>query len=306
MSTTQGFSEPLPGYMLARLTDAAYASLTKLEDFYDLLVVWEEPRRHDSRYVVSADVSSGIGEDRCCVEVTRIPTVKDPAEQVAQFVSLQVDPLALAYIVDAVGRYYTGDDGQEALVAVEVNGLGISTVLELQQHLAYSNLYIRREPDEADPSKLTTKIGWNTSKRTRPLILGRYARKVRTIDPNTMIPDYKINSPFTIEELRDFRVPEGKLALWEGEAAPGGYDDCMMAGAIGIHVADTIAHEMGESVDDKRRRLSAEQARRHVESLKTGDRADFRNTDWTEDEVDGFDFYSADQVYDDGYGSLDE
>ena len=306
MSSSQGFSEPLPGYMLARLTASAYASLQKLEDFYDLLIVWEEPRRHDSRYVVSADVSSGIGEDRCCVDVTRVPTVREPAEQVAQFVSLQVDPLALAYVVDAVGRYYTGEDGQEAMAAVEVNGLGVSTVLELQQHLAYSNIYVRREPDEADPTKLTTKIGWNTSKRTRPLILGRYARKVRTVDPNTMIPDYKINSPFTIEELRDFRVPEGKLALWEGEAAPGSYDDCMMAGAIGIHVADTLAYETGESVDDKRRRLAAESARRQAEAARTLDPADFRNTDWTDDEAHEFDYYSADQVYDDGMGAVDD
>lgn len=276
-----------PGYGLRALSPKEYASVMAEQDInylFDYLMIWEAPRK-DKLYIMSVDVSEGIGQDRSVIDITRIGDIYEGDEQVAQFVSDQTDPIDLASVADLVGRLYKGSDEQEALAAVEANNHGLATLSEMQRHLGYSNFFIWRYEDKADESRQqSASIGWYTTQRSRRLIITRYVKKVRTVDPVTGEPDYKINSPITVEELRDFQT---ETTISEAEADPRNpeaHDDCIMCGAIGVHVAQTLHYEHGEPLDERRRRMTEEKRRKESISKVHSMRRDFINTDCTSEE----------------------
>lgn len=252
----------------------------------DSLLVWEPPRR-GFLYVISADISSGLELDQSVIDVTRVGTLKECDEQVAQFVTDTVDETDLAYVIDAIGRFYTGRDGQPALVAIECNGMGLATQNELQRHIGYTNIYIWQYLDAVEGHQFTTKYGWYTNQRTRPLILQAYMHALKTVDPNTGYPDYRINSPHTQHELADFQSPG---PLWMAEAVDGAHDDCILAGAIGVFVARTIQIEArGETVHDARRRVSMEAARAEKVATLKQQSVSYQSTDASFDSMMGRD-----------------
>jgi len=259
----------------------------QLEDLFDYLLIWEPPSPSHI-YVLSCDVADGLGLDRSVVDITRVGTVQRPEEQVAQFVSPHVDPHDLAGVADTMGRIYTGADGLPALAAIEVNNHGGVTQNELSRHYGYDNIYIREVEDQRDPEKrFSAKLGWLTTKANRPRLITHYVKRVKTINAEG-VPDYRINSPFTLEELRDFQTLG---ALGEAEADPTAeeaHDDTIMAGAIGLYVCQTLQFEVGETMADKRRRMVEEQVRRAYQSSLTGVRRDFRNTETTYEEMQGY------------------
>lgn len=283
-----------PGYGM-RVLKAPERQLLLQEDafqgLYDRLLVWEPPRR-GFLYILSADVSNGIGIDNSVIEITRVGTLREPDEQVAQFVTDHVEPDDLAMFIDPIGRLYTGRDGLPAMAAIECNGLGLGTQSELQKHIGYPNIFIWQTLDAIDPAKaFTTRYGWWTSQRSRPLILNRYYHAVKTVDPHTGWPDYRINSPHTIRELACFVSPG---PLWMGEAADGGHDDCIMAGAIGVHVAQTTQEGFRETVHEARKRLSEEAARLDDKRKTAQQGLTAQNTDVTYAEL-----YGQDSLYED-------
>jgi hypothetical protein len=259
-----------------------------LEALKNKLLIWEKPRKRQ-RYVVSADVSNGQGLDRSVLDVTRVGTLREPPEQVAQYVSDDIDPSDLASVIDVVGRVYCDYDSVPALVAIECNGFGLGTQAELIRHHGYTNLYVWQYEDAATAAgRYTQKYGWWTSSRTRPLIIQRYIKAVRHIDEVTGMPEYQINSPFTIAELSDFQTPGQE---WAAEAASGGHDDCIMAGAVGVHVAQTLYFESTEPMADQRARIAEERQRRDSQATLGPDgkpiRVDYQNTDATAEEMTG-------------------
>ena len=251
----------VPGYGMRVLRSADRQSLIEASPdglIYDNLQVWEPPRK-GHLYVISVDVSNGMGLDNSVIDVTRVGTLREPDEQVAQFVTSRIEPDDLSYYIDPVGRLYTGRDGLPALVAIECNGLGLGTQSELQKHLGYPNLFIWQVLDTIHQADAyTRRYGWWTSNRSRPLILGRYYHAVKTVDPRTGWPDYRVNSPHTLREWATFVSPG---PIWMGEAAEGAHDDCVMAGAIGVHVAATLQESYRETTADARKRLAEESAR---------------------------------------------
>lgn len=259
-------------------------SLVSLPD-QQLIVVWEPPQpRHT--YFIGADVSDGIGQDRSVADVVRLATLERPFEQVAQYVSGSVDPVDFAHVLDTLGRFYHDSDGFEAKMAVETNNQGIATQSELERHLGYTNFYVWQWEDSVPGSnRFTRKVGWYTSRRTRPILLTRYHKAVSTFDPVTGEPDLVINSQFTIDEMRDFQT-EGQL--WEAEAGPGSNDDCIMAGAIAYFTAQQEFHEGGETIAEQRRRRAWNEQRRKILTERRGQAKDFINTDATAEEMLGY------------------
>jgi hypothetical protein len=252
----------------------------------DTLLVFEAPRRTlGTRYVISADVADGIGQDRSSVDVLRLGTLSEPEEQVAHFLSDSRDPTALAYIINALGHWYTDRDGFEALVAVELNNHGLATQEVLQIHLGYTHFFVWEVVDARDAaSRFTKRIGWTTTPRTRPIILSHFKNAIETLDPSTGLPDLRLNSPWTIDELADFTT-EG--ALWEAEAAKGAHDDCIMSAAIGHYVAYKTTGVEREPLNEVRRRRSAEKQRQELAAASA--RRDFRNSAFTADEAAAYD-----------------
>jgi len=250
--------------------------------FADWLVIWEPPRpRGPRRYVMSVDVADGLGLDYSVIDLIRLPTIEEPAEQVAQWLSNTVAAKDLAFVCDALGRYYVDSEGIEALAAIEINNHGQATQDLLQLHLGYTNFYVWEYVDAASPERrFSTRIGWLTSPRTRPLLLSAFHSAVTTLDPLTGTPDFILNSPVTRAELRHL-VTEGTLG--EAEAARGQHDDGVMAAAIGYYVAYRLAGGETEPIAEKRRRREALQAL----SLDQGrPRPDWRNLAVTSEEAD--------------------
>lgn len=277
------------GYGLRVLSERETRALDSLMDH---LLVWEAPSKAE-QYVISADVADGVGADRSVVDVTRVGTLERPDEQVAQFVSDSIDPIEFASIIDAIGRFYGDAEGYEALAAIECNNHGLATQAELERHLGYRHFFIWQYEDVAPgANRYTKRIGWYTSTKTRPIILTRYRKAVTTVDPVTGHPDYRINSPFTIAELATFQVPPG-YSIGDAQAVEGQFDDCLMAGAIGVHVAQTLHFEDRESLADMRRRLARERARASDLADRLRTRRDYQNTDATADEALGREEYDG-------------
>lgn len=227
-----------------------------------LLLIFEYPRyRHHpkgaAKYVMSVDVSDGVGLDYSSIGVYRMPTIDEPTEQVCHYVTNTKKPVEVARIADAIGRLYVDEDGLEALAAVESNiGPGLVTQSELQLHLGYSNFYIWETLDAGDmQARFTKRIGWATTMRTRPIILARYYEGLTTTDPITGLLDLRIHSPITRAELRHLIIPkEPGARLGDAVAAPGHHDDCVMEGAIGNFVAYMLMGGETESIHEKRHR----------------------------------------------------
>lgn len=265
-----------PGYGFHRLN---VKELAEQQNLFDCLQMWERPRR-GHRYILGCDVSDGLGKDRSVCDVLRMGTIDEPEEQVAQFVSETCIPKAFAYIVNAIGHLYTWPDGREALAAIECNNHGLSVQDTLQLHMGYRHFYIWEVLDQADPNKrFTTRMGWMTTTRTRPLLLDQFKDAVVAVDPITGYSDLRINSTLTIDEMRDFQT-EG--ALWEAEAARGAHDDCIIALAIAHFVSWRLMAGEREPMEDRRRRRREEKLR----AAKYGDgkKPDYRNTDFTADD----------------------
>ena len=270
------------GYAFRKL---GLAELRERPNLLDTLLIFESPRRgpqhQECRYIISADISDGLSQDRTSIDVIRIGTLTEPAEQVAHFYSDCRTPTQSAYVIEALGRFYADADGLEAMAAVETNNHGLSTQDTLQLHLGYSHFYRWEILDAADPRKrFRTVIGWTTTTRTRPIILDKLYEAITTLDPHTGLPDYRINSPHTQNELTDFQT-EG--ALWEAEASRGAHDDALLSSAIGYYVAWRQAGGEIEPLGDRRRRKHEEAARREQQAGQVGH--DYRNSAYTFDEI---------------------
>ncbi len=267
------------------------------DDLYDRLLIWEKPRK-TQLYVLSVDVGDGIGQDRSVCDVTRIGTLLEPDEQVAQWVSAFTDPLGLAPIVDVIGQLYLGSDSQPALVAVECNNHGLVTQSELVAHYGYSNMFVWEYLDAPDPSAgQSRRIGWYTTPRTRPLIITRYLRKLKSFDPVTGLPDYRVNSPLTFEELRSFQTTGGIREAEADPTNPDAHDDCVMAGAIGVWVSGRMQYGIAEPVDEGRRRLTEQKQRREARDQHSAEARDYINQDFTVEEVGMEDNYGPNDPY---------
>jgi phage terminase large subunit len=115
-----------------------------------------------------------------------------------------------------LGQYYN-----EALLAVETN-FSTHPQKELER-LGYKNFYVRERADTYS-GRTAKSFGFQTTSRTRPMVLGELQRLVR--EQPELIVDQT-----TLDELLTFTFDEKMHAAAEGDA----HDDCVMALAIAYH-----------------------------------------------------------------------
>ena len=286
-----------PGYGFRRLGKEELRDLPSLR--HSVLTIFEYPRARGSRrYVMSVDVGDGLGLDYSVVTIVRLPTIEEPAEDVAQYVSNTVKPSQLAFVCDAIGRFYVDEDGTEALAAVELNNHGATVQDLLQLHLGYGSFYVWEVVDAATPeARYTKRIGWQTTVRTRPLLLEKFHDAVTSLDPLSGIADFRLNSVITRQEMHFF-VTEGLLG--EAEHAKGQHDDAIFSSAIGYYVAHRLAGGEAEPIAERRRRRQQLQAQTRL----TGVTLDYRNTAVSADAAkEGIDD-DADEDFGDDSGSI--
>jgi len=173
-------------------------------------------------YVIGADVGSGVaGKDGDPSSADVVDAVT--GEQVAHLHVIE-EPQAFALDLYQLGKYYN-----EALIAVEVTGgHGLATALALRD-MGYTKLYQRRVYDRLSGG-FVNKIGWNTTKATRRLMIDG----LRAAFSNGEVV---VNERATLQEMLTFvRNP----TTGEFEAAAGAHDDRVISLAIACMVRKDV------------------------------------------------------------------
>ena len=191
------------------------------------LWIWKYPE-HDKRYLVSADVARGDGQDYSAFHVIDIETMEQVAEYKGQSPTKDYGNM----LVNIASEY------NQALLVIENANIGWASIQQVIDR-EYNNLYYTyRHEGVTDPEVQLNKNydlqgkdkatpGFTTSSRTRPLLISK-------LDTYLREKACTIRSKRLIEELFVF--------IWKGNKAQaqGGYnDDLVMSVSIGLYVRDT-------------------------------------------------------------------
>ncbi len=167
------------------------------------LHIWEKPDPEYS-YYIAVDVSegdSGSG-DYSCAEVLKIGRGPEPDEQVAEWHGY-INPTPLGNVVAALAYWYNS-----AQVAVECNGVGISTNNQLFRILEYENIYRWKHIDRIK-NFVTDAMGWWTNHKTRDVII---TKTREAIMERTLV----LRSERLVDQMMDFSKEEG-ASRYEGQ-----------------------------------------------------------------------------------------
>lgn len=187
--------------------------------------VWSKFNK-DHTYVCGADVAEGIGGD------WSVAVMIDCNErEVVASIRGQWTPFEFAHKLNELCDYYQGAGKSHPLLAVERNNHGHAVLLELENHIQYSNLY--RAKDE--------RLGWKTDLITRPIIIDIF---LDAITNTTVI----INDKELLTECLTLENSKGKI-----KAADNKHDDCVMAAAIAIQIM--IENGISETYENVENRI---------------------------------------------------
>jgi hypothetical protein len=235
--------------------------------------IFEEPRRGFT-YVVGVDGSYGDPEydpfdavtgekDPSAVEVLRVGTKDEPAEQVASFMGYVHPTDELPLIAEKLGKRY-GDQTNEnypAMMACEVNN-GSPSAQTQDQLLkrGYPHFYIWPKKNRVGGG-YTNAIGWETTPRTRPWITSCV---VKDIQEGFLV----VNSPITLQQMKTFvktRTDGGTVRI---DHEPGHHDDSLFA----LGIADFVSQEQAAVY------LAREAARLGEPDLEPKQKIDYQST----------------------------
>lgn len=178
------------------------------------LSIWELPDRIEE-YVIGADVAEGVrGGDYSVADVIKKKNMKTVAK-----IRGHMDPDIFGHQLDKLGRFYNN-----ALLGVEINNHGLAVVQRLRD-LYYHNLYRREKGLDESFEESTSKLGWKTDMRTKPLMIDYLAEAIR----EGYVIDY---DPVFVEEAMSYVVDDnGKTNAEEGS-----HDDTVIAKAIALQM----------------------------------------------------------------------
>lgn len=172
------------------------------------ITVWKMPEP-DRFYAIGADVAEGLvqGDYSCAL-------VGDEEFDVVAMWHGHIDPDLFGMELIKLGKFYN-----EAYIGVENNNHGLTTLTVLKRE-EYWNLYYSKSFDKI-ADKVTQKLGWTTSIRTKPLMIDKLSEFVREF----LIGIY---SDLIISEMFTYVIEDnGKT-----NAQSGCFDDTVMACAI--------------------------------------------------------------------------
>ena len=177
-------------------------------------------RQPGRSYVIGADVSEGISTgDFDAAHVLDWET----SEIVAVWHG-KVPPDTFGEYLVGLGTYYN-----QALIGCEINNHGFTTNIKIRD-LDYANQYTRVEFDKTT-EKTTEKLGWETNRKTKPVVINTLAGFVRD-------DDFPICDEETILELLSYQeLPKTSASNYvKMAAATGGNDDRVISLAIAIQM----------------------------------------------------------------------
>lgn len=177
------------------------------------LKVWLQPQvGHD--YVIGADVAEGIDEDFSCATVMD----KLTHQTVARFRG-DMEPADFGEYLALLGTWYN-----HALIGPEINNHGLTAVQRLRD-VGYDNIYRRELGIDERYEEYTSKLGWRTDVRTKPLMIDNLSE---AISSNQIIDYDKIFIRECMTYIRDNR---GRTNAQEGQ-----HDDTVIATAIALQL----------------------------------------------------------------------
>jgi hypothetical protein len=169
-----------------------------------------------TEYCIGGDTAGDTLGDEFSSDVIDAKTL----EQVATL-TMQIDEDLFAKQMYCLGMYY-----RWALISVETN---FSTFPQKKlEELGYPNFYVREVVDRFDKST-TKQFGFNTNRKTKPLILGGLVELVRE---HTEI----FNDEKTLRQMLTFVKKDGGVQ----EAEEGYHDDKVMSIAIAHHSVNQV------------------------------------------------------------------
>jgi hypothetical protein len=179
----------------------------------------------DHTYVAGVDTAAGIGKDYTFLDIWDV----DTQEQVAQWFSNTVDPIAAAYIHAPILWLY------KAFLVAEINNHGYSYVSHMIEVYPQDMMYHEdRYNDKEEDSLGITGLGFKTGAR-KPLWINRYSNYLTTMQA-------RIYSSQTAVQLSSFtETDSGKL-----EGGDKANDDAVISGLmtfIGMWNLDRIPLE---------------------------------------------------------------
>lgn len=228
--------EPVWGYL--QIEDGV---VVFREDKNGYVGIWKKPEP-GLRYAIGADVAEGLVDgDYSCGLVGCIDTF----DVVAMWHG-HIDPDLFGMELIKLGMYYN-----EAFLGVESNNHGLTTLTTIKKQ-EYWNLYFTKIHDKIT-EKMTMKLGWETTSRTKPLMIDKLQEFIRE-------RHLGIFSDLIISECFTYVIEDNGST----NAQPGCHDDTVMALGIllqlmledrGVDYIPEIPHDerdrvRGEVIDD--------------------------------------------------------
>ena len=209
------------------------------------LKIWEKPIE-GVNYVIGADVSD-TGEDNSVATIMRTDTTTTVARWCGD-----IEPADFGEELMMLGKYYNN-----ALIGVESNNHGLTTIQRLRD-MRYKNLYRREKGIDERFESATSKLGWRTDRKTKPLMIDHLSEHIT----KGTLKDY---DKMFISECIDYVVDKkGRTNAQDGK-----HDDRVIATAIALQL-----FEGGAIVYRRRARASYPsqyaQAKRNNRSLLNG------------------------------------
>lgn len=201
--------------------------------------VWEDPIP-GKYYAIGADVAEGLsdGDYSCAI-------VGDSNFETVAMWHGHIDPDLYGDELYKLAKYYN-----DAYLGVENNNHGLTTLKKLQDR-EYWNIYFQKTYDRVS-DQITSKMGWNTNSRTKPLMIDKLAEFIREMYLG-------IYSDLIISECLTYVINDNGTT----DAQEGCHDDTVMALALLLQLLlegreENYAPEVPEERYGRRRKIVQE------------------------------------------------
>lgn len=176
------------------------------------LKIWEQPVE-GVKYVIGADVSD-VGDDASVATIMRTDTTTTVARWTGD-----IEPADFGEELYMLGEYYNF-----ALIGVESNNHGL-TVIQRLRDMRYRNLYRREKGIDERFESATSKLGWRTDRKTKPLMIDHLSEHLT----KKTLKDY--DRDFIMECIDYVTDNKGRTNAQEGK-----HDDRVIATAIALQL----------------------------------------------------------------------
>lgn len=217
--------------------------------------VWKKPEE-GRKYLMGCDVARGDGGDYSTIQIIDV----DSLEQVAEF-QQKIPVEQFPYLIKRAADIYN-----EAFVVVEANNFGLAVCFDLKNKLQHKKLYESKNVKDIHVRPYNYKVdqgqkipGFQTTKRTRPLIIKSMASYMRE-------GELKLNSKRLVQEFNTFIMNNERP-----EHESGYNDDLIFAMAIALYIRENEYENIVQTKEKYKKMLESMMIRNEKGSFRLAD-----------------------------------